>query len=111
VTEATHSRRFRVSCERSEALSIVRLGGESDLLAVGEIERVLRVETALAHRIVVDCAELAFIDCEVIGALMRARADVQAAGGTLVVAHAHGSVARVFHVLGFSDLLDGSSDS
>jgi anti-sigma B factor antagonist len=84
-------------------VAVVTLYGEHETYGARAIERRL---TALAHRgraLVVDLSRATFIDSAVLGALLRARAQAERAGTTLVLVVAGArepAIPRIFEITG-----------
>lgn len=76
--------------------ALIALAGELDLAASPDFRRAL--ETALEEqpgRVVLDLAETAFLDSTMLKELLRAKAEVSDAGGTLVLAGLQPPVRRL----------------
>ena len=81
----------------------VRVYGELDMATAPEFREAL---LALAARnVVVDLSVLDFLDSSGITAILTARKEVVARGGTLVLDAANGIVRRVLEITGLSTLL------
>jgi anti-sigma B factor antagonist len=77
-----------VSAEKSARAGcvVVALRGELDVCTAADGLRALTTPAAAGARIVVDLAELAFMDCYSLNQLMAAREQARRAGGDLVLA-------------------------
>jgi anti-sigma B factor antagonist len=65
---------------------VIALHGELDVCTAADVVRVLTALAAAGARIIVDLAELAFMDCYSLSQLMAVRARARRAGGDLVLA-------------------------
>ena len=85
----------------------LRLTGELDVAAVPALDEALRrVERWSVVTVLVDAADLGFVDVTVVGRLMAAHGRLHAArGGGLVVVHAPPCLLRLLEVLGQPGLL------
>ncbi|NHC13408.1 STAS domain-containing protein [Motilibacter deserti] len=91
----------------------VRLRGELDLatsgLLQGVLERLLRQRrTPRVDRLVVDTAQVSFIDAAGVSPLLHARAVLARRGGAFVLPSASSAVARLLTLLGLAELLEPS---
>ncbi len=75
---------------------IVALRGELDLADAAEVAVALEAAAGSRRKMVVDLADLAFIDCRGAAALARAQRRVRQAGGDLLLAAPRPLVQRVF---------------
>ncbi len=103
-TDAQQPRLERVPDARSGAV-VLELAGELDL-AVGPRLRTL-VDEAMAERpplVVLDVAEVAFMDSSVQREFLRAHRQADEAGGRLVVAGAQPAVRRLLELTGTAEL-------
>jgi anti-anti-sigma factor len=92
---------FDISISQHDGLSIVRMAGELDLASsdrLGELLAELSDPT-----VVVDLAELTFIDSSGIAALVAARDRLQSAGRDLVLTRPQPNVDRVLEMTGLED--------
>jgi anti-anti-sigma factor len=94
------------------ATTLIRLGGEFDLGASGDLRDTLLavVGAAGSARIVVDLRDVRFIDSEAIGALLDGYRAAGAAGTGLRLTGATGLVRRVFDIIGMDELFDPGAD-
>ena len=74
---------------------VVALRGELDVCTAADGLSALTAPAAAGARVVVDLAELAFMDCYSLGKLMAARAQARRAGGDLVLAGPQPMVLRL----------------
>lgn len=82
-------------------LLVLRLRGDLDILSTPEVCRLLNSALAGgATDVVVECAELAFVDGTAIRAIAHAADLVAARDGTLVLRDARPSLQRLFHAVG-----------
>ena len=79
---------------------VVALSGELDISGAGHLGRALRAAAGSGSRIIVDLAELSFIDCAGLAALASARREARQAGGDLLLAAAAKPVARLLSLTG-----------
>ena len=84
---------------------IVALRGELDLADAEEVAAVLAAAAAGRRKMVVDLADLAFIDCRGAAALVRAQRLVRQAGGDLLLAAPRPLVQRVFVLSGLINVV------
>ena len=116
--------RFRLETEQRPQGVIVRLFGDFDHLAFGEVDAVLRgAQGDPDADVVLDLRALDFMDSNGIRAVIKARARAEAVGGRFRVIRGPKHVQRVFELVGLDDRLDfvdmdegrngiaGSSDS
>jgi anti-sigma B factor antagonist len=82
---------------------VVALSGELDIVSAEKVANALVVKTAAT--VVVDLADLAFIDSTGIGALIRGRNQIMAQGNQLVVTRPQDGVLRVLDVTGLGFLI------
>lgn len=78
---------------------IVTLRGELDLASAPATARILRAAVAPHLRIIVDLTEVTFIDCSGVAELLSARAQVEQAGGALLLTGLHPRVRRILSLL------------
>jgi anti-anti-sigma factor len=74
---------------------VVALRGELDVCTAADGLSALPVPAAAGARVVVDLAELAFMDCYSLGGIMAVRAQARRAGGDLVLASPQPIVLRL----------------
>jgi anti-anti-sigma factor len=74
---------------------VIALRGELDVCTAAVVVRALTALAAAGARIVVDLAELAFMDCYSLSELMAVRAQARRAGGDLVLAGPQPAVLRL----------------
>jgi anti-sigma B factor antagonist len=87
------------------------LGGELDLAAAPELRRHLE-EPAQggAHRVVLDLAEVQFMDSSMLKELLRANHELREAGATLVLAAPQPAVRRLFELTRTAELFEVADD-
>ena len=88
-----------VTCAR-DGYTVVALRGEIDVCTVADSVRTLSAYAASGARIVVNLAELAFIDCSSLREIVSVRAQAQQAGGDLALADPQPAVLRVLTITG-----------
>lgn len=77
---------LQVTVDRRDAHVVVHLSGELDVLAAPRVREVLLAALAEGERhIVVDCADLDFVDSTGLGVLVAARSRARAVGGSLLL--------------------------
>lgn len=84
-----------VSSSRYPGYVVVALGGELDICEADHLGRALGAAAVSGPPIIVDLAELTFIDCAGLSVLASARREARAAGGDLVLAAPAPAVARL----------------
>jgi anti-sigma B factor antagonist len=84
---------------------VVALHGELDTLSAADAARMLMAAAAPQLRIIVDLAEVTFMDCRSAHELISARAQVRQAGGDLLLAAPQPRVLRLLSLLDLIDLL------
>jgi anti-anti-sigma factor len=87
-------------------VTTVRLNGEFDLGAAGDLRAALlgAVKAGPTGRVVVDLAEVTFIDSETVRVLLDGYAAAQAQGTGYRLDHPRGMVERVLAVMGLTQL-------
>lgn len=83
----------------SRGYVVVALHGELDLVDAAAVAAALGAVAAREPRIIVDLAELEFIDASGVAALSRGRRHARAAGGDLLLAAPRGLVQRVLAII------------
>jgi anti-sigma B factor antagonist len=82
-----------------DGVALVALAGELDLSVVGQLDDAVRETVADGLcLVVIDLGGLSFCDSSGLGGLLRASRVVRSAGGTLLVAGAHGAVQRLLQL-------------
>ena len=94
-----------LSSRVSPGYVVVALRGELDVSDAAGIERALAGAAAPGSRVIVDLAELTFIDCRCRYALASAWKQAREAGGDLLLAAPPGLVLRILSLSGLIDLL------
>ncbi len=98
------SRQFGLRVGQEDGVSVVALSGELDL---GDAEHVReRIAAIPRGDVVVDLAELTFLDATGLSAILTARRQVTGRGGRFLIRGAKRMVRRVFEVTDLADLLD-----
>jgi anti-anti-sigma factor len=99
--------RFAMRCEREGGDERVQLLGEMDLSVIGSVDREMRrAEAGDASRIVLDLAELEFLDASGIRLLLNVTARSKGNGGRLCITRARSpQVQRVIDLTGASEVL------
>ena len=88
------------AAHKSTGVPVVRLSGEVDVTTRG-LEVMLGVLAAKRPRLLlVDLSGLAFLDCAALGVVLRAQAELRAAGCELTLAGPSGEVARLLELTG-----------
>lgn len=97
--------------ERREV--VVRVRGELDLHTAPVLHHALLEACSSADHVVVDLAEVTFMDCAALHSVVAARRRLRSRGGELVVRSAAGRCLRLLAVTGLLELLEpaGSSDA
>jgi anti-anti-sigma factor len=100
-------RNFAVRSERSDGDAHVRVLGELDLSVIGSVDReVQRAEASDAGRIVLDLAELEFLDASGIRLLLHLTERSRSNGERLCITRARSpQVQRVMELTGATDVL------
>jgi len=96
-----------VSVLHDDGLALLALGGELDVAVTGPVEDA--VGDLLADgftRLVVDLSALTFCDSTGPGALMRTHGLLVAAGGSCLIAGAHGPVDRLLRLMHMDRVLE-----
>jgi anti-sigma B factor antagonist len=100
---------FRITVTRggsSDEPALITVAGEVDLATSPDLEETLqRLVEAGCARLVVDFAELTFLDCSGITALMRAARLAREAGATFTVTNPRANVRRVFDIAEMNEFL------
>jgi anti-anti-sigma factor len=107
ATRELDPRRFAMRSERTGGDERVSLLGEMDLSVVGSVDREMqRAEAGDASRIVLDLAELEFLDASGIRLLLHLNARSKGNGGRLRITRASApQVQRVIDLTGAADVL------
>lgn len=89
----------------------IAVAGEIDMATSLNLEVVLLVtiETTTARRVMVDLADVTFIDATGVDALLAGREAARRCGVGFTVENARGIVLRVFNILGLTELLQQAS--
>jgi anti-anti-sigma factor len=97
----TNDGTFAVTVSDEDCCSVVHARGELDLAGRDEFVRAC-VEGGRAA-VVVDMAQLTFLDCSGYGALIAVRLCMQERGGTVTLVHRTGQPARLLRLLHDTD--------
>jgi anti-anti-sigma factor len=93
-----------VRAERREDCVVLTVAGELDLSTVGELHSAVSAELgADPVDLVLDLAEVGFVDSSGLGALLRIRAEQLARGVTMRIAAVAPGPARVIGIAGLAD--------
>src|SRR4051794_34920022 len=85
--------------------AVLVLGGELDLAVSASLRTLVDGATAgRPHLLIMDVAEVAFMDSSVLREFLRAHREVAEAGGRLVVAGAQATVRRLLELTGTSEI-------
>jgi anti-sigma B factor antagonist len=90
-------------CAR-DGYTVVALRGQLDVCTAADSVRTLTAHAASGARIIVDLAELTFIDCSSLREVISVRAQAQQAGGDLALADPQPAVLRVLRLTGLISL-------
>ena len=82
----------------------VSLRGELDVVSASTALAVVAAAAIRGQAVVVDLAELDFLDCSAVDLLMRARVVAQESGGDVLLVNSRGSVLRTLTVLGLAEM-------
>lgn len=96
---------FEVKTSAEDGRAVVTLAGECDLTVRDALTTALLAAVDSAPVIVVDLAELRFIDSSGVHSLITGHHAAQRQGRRLQVVNARGTVARVLEMTGVSELL------
>jgi len=96
-----------VQAEREDARAVLILSGELDLATAGALHEAVaeQLATGGVGELVLDLAKVSFLDSSGLGALLRIRGEVLAAGGNLRVSAVARGPARVIAIAGLADTL------
>jgi anti-anti-sigma factor len=84
---------------------VVALGGDIDVVSAAWLAGSLTAVIAPGSRVIIDAAELTFIDCAALGELAAARRQALQSGGDLQLAGARRLVHRILSVVGTAGLV------
>jgi anti-sigma B factor antagonist len=96
---------FEVRTSAEPGRVVVALAGECDLATKDELASALRAAVTSAETVVVDVAELEFLDSSGVHGLVAAHRATLGRGGRLYVVNARGPVAHVLDMTGVAELL------
>lgn len=98
---------FKVETDQKAGELLVRLYGEFDILAFGEVDQLLTdAQSDTNERVVVDLRTVEFIDSSGIRALVRAHKRAVDSGGEFRLIRGPKTVHRVFELAGLDTRLD-----
>ena len=90
----------------ADGVVLVTLVGEVDILSVGELRRsATELEALMPAHVVFELAGLTFIDSSGINALVQGVKEIEAAGGTAVLAAPSPEARRVFEIIGLAQVV------
>ena len=89
---------------------VLRVGGEIDVATAPLLHQAILDQIRAGYPIVIDLAEVAFIDAAGVNALIRANQTARGLGLRLTVAHAGGLVGRVLRLTQADRILDIPAD-
>jgi anti-sigma B factor antagonist len=99
---------FQIGMRGEPDAVIIALSGEFDLDVAAELAPCVAAAVEAGHGdVVIDLAEVSFIDSSGIAAILRERQQVD--GHRLLIRNARQNIRRVFGMAGLSDVLDGDS--
>jgi anti-anti-sigma factor len=94
----------RASTDRTAVLALL---GEVDIANVSVLGNALSAAAKVGVRhLILDCAELTFLDASGVRTLVAASDDFRARGGTLVLRHASGPVRLAVEATGLGDVFE-----
>jgi anti-sigma B factor antagonist len=99
-----------VIVHKSTGTPVIRLAGEVDVTTRGLGTVVGTLAARRPRLLLVDVAALAYIDCAALGVILRAHAELRAAGCELALVSPSGRVARVLDLTGADVPVCGSAD-
>lgn len=98
---------FKVSIdEHADAYSIVSVRGELDLHTAPKVQYAIERGAEGVETVVVDMADVAFMDSTALSTLMRAKENLEKDGTSLRLTTPSGAVQRIFDVTGFGDYFE-----
>lgn len=98
---------FKVSIdEHADAYSIVAVRGEVDLHTAPKVQYAIERGAEGVEAVVVDMADVAFMDSTALSTLMRAKETLEKDGTSLRLTTPSGAVQRIFDVTGFGDYFE-----
>ncbi|NMO52809.1 STAS domain-containing protein [Actinoplanes sp. TBRC 11911] len=101
---------FAAQTTEQDGLVRVALAGECDLAVCAQLDEVLSEALSRAAVVVVDLADLMFLDSSGVHGLIVAHHAAQQRGGRLVAVNARGAVATVLDLTGVGELLGPPRD-
>ena len=98
---------FKVSIdEHADAYSIVAVRGELDLHTAPKVQYAIERGAEGVETVVVDMADVAFMDSTALSTLMRAKETLEKDGTSIRLTTPSGAVQRIFDVTGFGDYFE-----
>jgi anti-anti-sigma factor len=88
---------------------VVSLRGDLDVVSASAALAVVAAAAIRGQPVVVDLAELDFLDCSAVDLLMQARVVAQESGSDVVLVNSRGSVLRTLTILGLAECLQRQS--
>ena len=101
---------FLCSTRHEGPLAVVSASGDIDLAAVGELWDKLSVQITAATAVVLDCAEVTFLDSMGLQVLVRARDHAEKAQATFALAAVPEPVTKVLRLAGLQQLFPQFAD-
>jgi anti-sigma B factor antagonist len=103
----------KLTCELGEAgeVAIVTLGGQADVYTSPEMSKILEAYISRGQaNILLDLAELEYLDSSTLAALLRAQKKAKVLGGDVKILKLEGEPRKVFEASGFITIFDNFSD-
>ena len=95
----------------SAGIILVGLGGEMDVVSVEAFERsIAALEDVESSRVVIDLADVFFLDSSGINALVQAVRSIEGRGGSAVIAAPRKPVQRVFEITRIAEVVTVEPD-
>ncbi len=104
--EARASRYFRIAPAVLSSPTTLKLQGELDVAAGGDLRRALEAAASTTDHIVVDLHALTFVDAAGLRPLVEANTILRRRSGRLVVRSPSPFVARILDLTGLSDFME-----
>ncbi|MEV5896190.1 STAS domain-containing protein [Nonomuraea fuscirosea] len=101
---------FGVRCRSLAAGALIVVSGELDATNVGQLESFISRERRRGRPLILDLAELTFMDSMGLQALLLVHADIRREGGTLHLAAVQDLPARILQLTGVWDALNIHAD-
>jgi anti-anti-sigma factor len=98
--------RLKASVSLGEAGPVITLAGEADVSTLGALSDLLTAQlSGGAVQLVIDAAELRFVDAASVRLLAAAGQALRVRGGMLVLLHPQENVRRVLEILGLNQVV------